>query len=367
MWPVSSLWAPALTRSHAITLRAEAWLGGVLQGTVDVGGGTVSATARNRVRRTLSLTVPESLFPAGGTGLLTPYGTELRVYRGINYGDHTEEVPVFRGRVDDVDDRNRFDGVAEVAASDYGATLNDARFEQPRAAPAGWATTAEITALITEAVPGATVVRTGTRDGTVAAGLSWDRDRGQAVDDLATSIGVEVWAGPDGTWHIGDPSSLDQPAVWTLTDGADGTVVSDQRTVSRKGVFNCVIVILERADGSTPIQVTVTDNDPTSPTYIGGPFGRVPRFYRSPLVTTELQARTAGQALLLRSTSLTRTRVVTCVPNPALEIGDRIDLSVAGTTEPHIVDAIGLPLGTDSPAMSITTRLATPDPGDDET
>jgi hypothetical protein len=366
VWPVSASWAPALTRSHAITLRVEAWLGDTLRGSVDVNGGTVSATARNRVRRTCNLTVPEALFPTDASGLITPYGTEIRVWRGIDYGSSQEEVPVFRGRIDDVDDRSRYDGTAEISCSDLGATLNDARFETPRAAPAGIATTAEIIALIREAIPGASILRSGSRDGTVAAGLSWDRDRGQAVDDLATSIGVDVWAGPDGTWYIADPTTVGAPAVWTLTDGQDGVVVSDQRTVSRRGVYSVVVVVLESADGSTPQQVTVTDNDPTSPTYVGGPFGRIPRFYRSPLVKTIAQAQTAGRALLARSTSLTRTRVVTCVPNPTLEVGDRVDLVVGGQLEQHVVDTFTLPLATDSPAMSITTRLATPDPGDEE-
>jgi hypothetical protein len=371
VWPVSSLWAPALTGSHQIALRVEVWSGGHLRATttdssLQIGGGSVSATARNRVRRTLSLTVPESFYPSDPDDLLNPYGTELRVYRGINYGSAEELVPVFRGRIDSVDDHNRFDGVAEVACSDQGADLNDARFLIPRAAPAGVATTAEMTALIAEAIPDAAILRLSSHDGAVASGLLWDRDRGQAVDDLATSIGVDVWAGPDGTWRITDPANVDQPAVWTLADGANGTIVTDQRTVSRKSVYSVVCVIIERPDGTTPLQVVVEDTDPTSPTYVGGPFGRVPRFLRSSLITSEAQAQVAGRALLAKSTGLTRTRSVTCIPNPALEIGDRLDITVGGLLERHIVDSMTLPLTTDSPAMSITTRSAKPDEGDIE-
>lgn len=364
MWPVSARWAPALTRSHSLTLRVEAWLGDVLQGVVDVNDGTVTATARNRVRRTLTFTVPESLYPSEIADLLNPYGTTLRVWRGIDYGDSQEAVPVFTGRIDSADGQDRYGGQATVTASDPGATINDARFEAPRAGPTGWANTAVITQLITEAIPGAGVTVSTTRDGSIPPGMMWDRERGQAIDDLATAIGAEVWAGPDGSWHITAPATVDQPAVWTLTDGVDGTIVSDNRTVTRAAAYSVVVVVIERADGSTPLNVIVEDTDPTSPTWIGGPFGRVPRFYRSPLVTTEMQARTAGAALLARSTGLTRTRKITCVPNPALEVGDRIDISVAGQTEMHIVDGFGLPLGAANPAMTITTRSAKPDPGD---
>lgn len=367
MWPVSNRWAPALTGSHAITVRAEVWLGDTYLGTVPIGDGHIDATARNRVRRTATVTVPESLYPDNAADLLNPYGTQLRIYRGIDYGGSSEDAPVFTGPIDTCDGRNRYGGQTDISCNDLGAALNDARFETPRAAPPGIATTAEIEGLIRDGIPGASVIRTAKRDGTIPPGLMWDRDRGQAVDDLATSIGVEVWAGPDGGWHITDPATLDQPAVWTLTDGVNGTIVADQRTVSRKGVYSVVVVIVERTDGSTPIQVVVEDTDPTSPTYVGGPFGRVPRFYRSPLITNAAQALTAGRALLARSTGLTRTRQVTCVPNPALEVGDRIDISVAGVLEQHVVDGFSLPLGTASPAMTITTRAAKPDPGDDET
>jgi hypothetical protein len=365
MWPVSARFLPALARSHAITCRAEVWLGGQKLGTVPIGtDGQVAATARNRVRRTLTVSVPESYYPSNPTDLLAPYGAQLRIWRGVDLGDTVEEVPVFTGRIDTVDGRQRYKGSCQVSASDPGADLNDARFEQPRAAPAGWSTRSEIEALITEAIPGASVSTATVNDGVIPSGLLWDKDRGQAVDDLAQSIGVEVWAGPDGGWHITKPATLDQAAVWTLTDGTDGTIVSDARTTTRKGVYSVVVVVIERPDGSTPIQVAVEDLVSSSPTYVGGPFGRVPRFYHSPLVTNEAQARTAGAALLAQSVGLTRTRQITCVPNPALEIGDRIDITVGGVIEQHIIDEFSLPLGADNPAMSITTRSVKPDDGD---
>lgn len=363
MWQVSARFLPALTRSHGMTLRAEAWYGDTLVATIPVGDGGITATARNRIRRTLDLTVPEYLYPADPGDALTPFGAELRIWRGIDYGDSREEIPVFQGRVDEGDGRRRFGGQVAISGTDPGSTLNDARFETPRAAPAGWSITATIRQLILEADPGTSVSSTVTVDGRVPAGLSWDRDRGQAVDDLAKAIGADVWAGPDGVWHITPQPTLTDPAVWTLTDGVDGCVVEDSQKVSRAGVYSVIVVIAERADGTTPLRLVVADTDPTSPTYVGGPFGRVPRFYSSPLLSTTTQMRAAGAALLAKSTGLTRTRAITCVPNPALEVGDRIDISVGGETEQHIVDDFRLPLAADG-TMSITTRAAKPDAGD---
>jgi hypothetical protein len=46
--------------------------------------------------------------------------------------------------------------------------------------------------------------------------------------------------------------------------------------------------------------VVVADTDPTSRTYVGGPFGRVPYRYTSPAMTTSAQALVAAKALLNR-------------------------------------------------------------------
>jgi hypothetical protein len=179
---------------------------------------------------------------------------------------------------------------------------------------------------------------------------------------MAAAIAAEVWFCPDGIPYLRPPATLGDPAVWMLTDGIGGTVVSDARSVTRDGVYSVVVVVVERSDGSTPLQISVADTDPSSPTYAAGPFGRIPRFYRTPLPVDDEQATNAGLALLAKSTGLTRSRTVECVPNPALEAGDRLDITVAGELEHHIADSFTLPLGPGS--MAITTRSAKPAPGD---
>lgn len=364
MWPVSARWLPTLGGSHKMVARVEAWNGDTLLGTVDYSDGNVNVTARNRVRRSLNLVVPEHYFPSEPTDMLAPYGTELRAYRGLDYGSSTELVPVFRGLVKSVDSRKRYDGQLTVTADDLMAGVNDRRFETPRAAPNSTAITGLATLLV-EASPAGTTVVVDPRiiDADIPAGLLWDRDRGQAIDDLATSLAAEIWFDPVGIPQLRSPATLSDPAVWTLADGTGGTVVSDARSVTRDGVYSVVVVVIERSDGSAPILISVADTDPSSPTYAAGPFGRIPRFYRSPLVVSTEQATNAGLALLGRSVGLTRTRSVECVPNAALEAGDRVDIRVAGVMEQHIVDGFTLPLGPDSP-MTLTTRSAKPAPGD---
>lgn len=362
MWSVSAAFLPALAQSHGIATRIEVWQSGGFVATIPAGdGGTVAVTARNRVRRTLSLTAAESLWPTNPTDLLSPYVSELRVLTGINFGDHTELVPVFRGRIQTVE-RTYKAGQITIAASDRFADVNDDRFEYPRAAPTGTAIPAAIAALILETLPDAIVTDLTGSVAQVPIGLSWDRDRGQAIDDLATAIGAEVACGPDGNFTIRAVPTITGTPVWALADGAAGTVVSDVRSQSRDGVANSIVVLAENAGGQVPLRAVVRDINPGSPTVYGGPFGRATRFYSSPLITTLDQATTAGQALLARTIGITRQRNITCVPNPALDAGDVITLTVGGLIETHIADELTVPLSAET-AMPIRTRSTRVDGG----
>jgi hypothetical protein len=367
MWPASRRFQLALSQSQQIVTRVDAYRGGVLLGTVDTSEGSISVTARNRVRRTAELTVPSALFPTDPfASLLSPYGNYLQVWRGIDFGDIQELIPAFYGRVDGVDDSDQFDGKIEVRCTDRMADVNDARFETPRAAPTGTPIVYAITGLLGEACPGVGIDIAAGVNATsqVPSGLMWDTDRGKAVDDLAQSIGAEVFAKPDGRFQVRNVPTLNDTPAWTVNEGAHGTLVTAGRNVTRDGVYNVVVTIVERANGDTPIRFVAEDTNPASPTYVGGVFGRVPRFLRNPLVTTPDQAETAGTALLARSIGATRTRTITCIPNPAAEAGDVITALVAGVTETHIADEFTLPIHADGGAMTVGTRSTKPDAGD---
>lgn len=366
MWPVTAEFLAALGRSHARISRVDAYQGGVFQGTVPFSEGKVDVTARNRVRRTLDLTVNAALYPTEADSLLSPYATVLQAWCGINLGTTEILLPVFTGKVESVDNRDQYGGHVELRARDLMGDVNDGRFETPRAAPTGYRIVDAITTLLLEAVPTSTVTADTGVDTTslVPSGLMWDVDRGKAVDDLAQSIGAEVFATPDGQFRIRNVPTLNDPVSWTASEGPGGTLVTAGRQVTRDGVYNAVITVVERANGDLPLRFLAEDANPGSPTYVGGLFGRVPRFLRNPLVTNAEQGAQAGVALLARSIGATRLRTITCVPNPAAEAGDVINAAVKGMTETHIADTFSLPLHADGGAMTVGTRSTKPDAGD---
>lgn len=354
----------ALADSHSREAVVEAWFNGSKVGEVEFDTGAVKVTGRNRERRQLTLTVAESLWPTEFTDLITPYGTWLRALVTITSGATVfPQVPVFAGKLLD-DELEWMSGRVQVQAADPMWQINRESFESLRAAPANARVVDVINLLIVEVFPSATVLDLTGSQVTVPAGTVWDAgkgSRGKAVDDLASSIGAEVFALPLAVWPYGDfvirpIPGLTDTAVWPFPDGLKAIVEADKRTQSGASVVNRWIMQSERFDAA-PIWEAVTDDDPASPTRYGGPMGKLPDFYSSPLFSSSAQARDAGQARLRRTMGLARTREVKVIANPTLEAGDVMSIPIPGANpEFHIADDFDVPLTPDPAHMTINTR-----------
>jgi hypothetical protein len=335
----------------------EAWFNGAKVATIPVESGSVQVTARNRIRRTLSVVVSEGYWPTTTSSVLAPYGAVLKVWQGITGANGQlipPEIPVFAGRVETVD-RVRRAGKVTITAMDPFAAVNDMMFEQPRPASTGAGVVLHIASLIGEAVPGSGVVDLTGSGAVVPAGILWDQDRGAAVDQLAGSIGAEVFFQPDGMMCILRPvPRLGGTPAWSLAQGFNSTVVRDAMTRSRTDVANRIVVHVEQP-GQSPLLVTVTDAALQSPTRYGGPYGAVVRHYSNALIAGTNQALAAGDARLARTIGITRTREVDVVPNPALEAGDLLSITTDEGVEQHIADQFNVPLGV-ADVMTISTR-----------
>ena len=307
----------ALTYSHQSTARGEVYQLGVKVADLPLIEGSVSAERQSTVRRTFTGSFDPRLAPTSLTDTVTPYGTEIKVWRGIRYpNSQVEEYPIFFGRIDNVR-FSRF--TCEVRASDRAANVTDARFEAPRQATKGMTVVNQIKALITEAVPGAEVIDHTGATATITTPATWDRERAVALDNLAASIGAEWFAGADGKFHIDrTPSLSTAPADWVLDAGASGVLVERTASLDRAQVYNAVVVNGEPPDGKPPVYAVARHMDATSPLRWGGPFGKVPRFFSTQFITTTQQASDTAVSMLADVISATQSLEVTCVPNPRL-------------------------------------------------
>lgn len=367
MYAVTPTFLSALRLAHTATVQVDAYRSGSLIYTaLPVIGGDVTVDSGSQVRRTLNLTLAPDF---GLWDTLAPTGVELRPQRGIRYPDgSTEWVPLGRFDVDVQKLGYAPSGNLTLTAPDRWTRVQRAQFESPAKSTPGATVKAEMARLVTEAIPGLSVINTATSTAVLRACV-WDRDRAQAVIDLGKAIGAEAFFDNDGSLAIRDiPTLASQTPEWLVDSSSTGVMLNADRERNRQKTFNVVVASSTATDGSAPFApVTVADNDVTSPTYVLGAFGRVPYFYASPLLTSTGQATTAAQTILERVRGLAAQLSLESIVNPALDCGDVINVllppqrkDLPRPVERHIVDRISIPLTIDG-TQSIATRSSRPD------
>ncbi len=360
MWPHSTLAASTVTRSHSVRVRGTVYgrTIGTLSG-LPISDGEVTVDSGSQVRRTATVEIASpDLWPHDPTGILAPYGSELLVEYGIVVSRTvTEWIPVIRGLLTRVTRTRGAGGSGPITLSlaDRSLRVAEDRLDAPAQTVSGATAVTEITRLIQQSIPDATVVDlTGSTQ--VAAVIEIERDRwSDGVEKLADSIGAEVFADPQGTFVIRPQPQITDPVVWQVASGRGGILVERQDELTRERVYNRVVATGERTDGTPPVRAVVSDTDPTSPTYYGGTFGRKPYFYTSPLLTSTGMATTAATTILARARGTQASVTLDAIVHPGLDSGDVIRVVDEGRTTTHIVDKVTVPLGVDG-TQRITTR-----------
>jgi len=322
--------------------------------------GDVQMDGTADVRSTLDITVDgNGAWPTGASGLLAPYGNEVFVRRGVDFGGGRREwVSLGYHRIDSIGQESAPQGPIAVAGQDRMAGIVDARLTAPIQFAAGTTLAVIVSSLVTEVYPAAVIEwDDATDDQTVGRALIAEEDRYGFLGDLVTSRGKVWYWDHRGVLRIESPPDPAAP-VWTVSYGQDGVLLSLSRSLSREGVYNGVVATGEGADTETPARALVVDNNPASPTRWGGPFGKVPRFYSSPFIGDDSQAASAGAAMLTRSLGLPYSADFTAVPNSALVPYDPVRVRYPGRTETHVIERLTMPLVAEQP-MPATTREQT--------
>ncbi len=123
-----------------------------------------------------------------------------------------------------------------------------------------------------------------------------------------------------------------------------------------ESIRNGVIASGEGSELDVPVRGEAWDDDPASPTYRYGPFGMVPRFYSSPLLTTDEMCETAAASILRTLLGRSETLAWQHVVHPGLAPLDVVALEdAAGTMRRYVLDEVTVPLDIGS-AMSAKAR-----------
>jgi hypothetical protein len=373
--PQTTFYRQALAAAHNAYSRVELWKSGVKQEEFNLGDpnnpadwhrpvyftGSIRATLNSRVARTLSMNVPAWMYPYEDTDLLDTFGTHLRCYRGIRYGDGTvDEFPVFVGPLKRV--TMQVGDVATLTASDLANEVILAGFTGPSQSDVGGNIVTEFERLVSGGYPAAVFGPSDTFVNTVPP-LSYDTDRGAAIDSLAKAAGAFWYPLADGRfvirripWTV--PLSM-QPLRMGSGDEADlaglGTVTSAWPDRGNDGVINRLTISVERPDGSDPVYATVEDLDPASKTFIGGPYGVKAATIRITSADNAATALSAAKAAFAKGKARTETWRINCVPDASIELGDAIGLYWRGRFKLQLVAGFTLPLEPNG-AMAIDGR-----------
>lgn len=351
----------AIPFSHKPIFRADVLLGGVVrQSDVPVSGGDIDVDGTAAVRRRLSrlIIADKALVPKYADDLLSPYGQEVRIWRGLRLPGGDVYLPVGTFRISEP--RSTLGGrgmLVQVSGMDRARSVQMHRFEVPYTVPAGTNVGTAIQSLVTDRLPGTTCNFVTTTSTTPLVVFDQQADPWQAAQKMATDIGCELFFDPMGVCvlrAISDPGATG--VDWDFSAEGKQTITTIESVYSTDPGYNGAVVMGEApAVALTPS--IVYDTDPASPTYSGGPYGKVPEFYRSNLITTQAQSDAAALGMRLRQRGATEVVSFSAIPHPALEAGDvghvaedrvRIDGN-------YLIDAFNMPIDVES-EMHVTCR-----------
>lgn len=337
--------------------------------------GQVDADRTAAFRRKLSCRCidPTGLITPRNEGeILTPYGTELRAYRGVRYSDLEDDyevaaLGVFRLSRSSITDNNAGSPIIQLEAFDRARTIARDKFKTPYVIPAG---TNSMTALkdIAKMTFPDIVFDTITSAVSNTAPLLHDAgsDPWEAISKLAKSMGCEAYFDVEGRLAVLPPhdvNALPSPD-FTYIEGEQNTMLDLTREYNDEGVFNGIIVTGESVgDQLPPVRGEAWDENPTSPTYRYGPYGEVPGFITDNLAKTTEQAQAIAQSQLSLVLGATSRLNITGIVNPSYECGDivRVKRAKARVDGLYSVDSFTIPLRGNTQTLSLREQRAAND------
>lgn len=361
---VSALWTPALAASHGVLSTCDVLTSGdVTTRGLPIVGGTVQVDRTAQFRRSVqSLTVADSdgtLVASLATDPLAPYGNELAVYSGIRYPDGTTEtvqVGVFGISVYDV--VNQAGHLITLTAFDRARTVSRNKWTDTYIVAAGTNYAAALQALITDRFPAATFAVTATTATTPLLTFNAGDDPWAKATEMAASIGYEIYFNRAGVCVIAPIPDVGASAVaWQHVTGPGGVVVKIDSSITNDPGYNGAVVTGQGPSNTIPVRAVSWDNNPASPTYYLGKYGKVPQFVTTSLVTTAAQAQAMADGLVRLRLGASQVVTYDVIPNPAVDEGDVVYLAdtttkIAGL---YVVDACSVAL-THAAAQTMVVR-----------
>lgn len=316
-------------------VRVDVWRGDeLLAEDVPVESGELVETLDGNVPEAVTLNVPardprtgRSWVPAAPLDPLNSYGQRLHVTYLAGRPDGLGEVAIPLGWYL-IDSWEADQWTVTVTGAGLLALVETDKLEQPTSPPAGATFQSEVRRLLNNTLPlrfadGLPANRA------VPRALAWQDERLGAIRELLDAWPADCYVSESGELTIVPVPETAGPAELTWILGAEyaGVVLDNNSSGGREGVYNAVTARGEQSDDPErpPVQATVYDLDPDSPTYAGGPYGIVSRAFASPLLLNVPQCQAAARSILQRSLVRADAFPVSALPDARIRPGVRVD------------------------------------------
>lgn len=309
---------------------------------------TTDRSAANRRTCTATLASPNlTVIPQDESSPLAPFGAELQLYAGwidpasqspylIPATGLPELIPlgVFPILDTDPDDSGQ-DINMTLTGSDRSWAISQRGFLSIYTVVAGTAPETAIQAILQNQYPGLPALNMSPT-GFQLPVMNFDAgaDPWAACLTIATAAGCELYFDANG-YPVGKPTPDPTQTVITWAYRVDGTgnaapsLVS--RAMTRRGISNNFIISATGSQNTTvgsgaatPVSASAQDNNPASATFVGGPFGNVPTFISSSLISSVDQCQAAANNALTLSLGSADVLTVTAAPAPMFAVDDVI-------------------------------------------
>lgn len=329
--------ADLLSSAYTVAATVESWLGSEYLGAVPVEDGSVSWAASQQVQGSLSLSVPRvgaagdedwrDWDPTDPTHPLACFGQVLHVSLTIGslISSAWWTVPLGRFLITSVEPGP---STVRVTGKSLLQRLEEDRLTEPMAPDPAGSMASELRRLIGSRM--GLIIDPALRDYPCPS-MTWGESRIDAVYEIARSWPAVVREGGDGILYVSPPTPdpTSRPEL-RLSDGAEGTVVGVAASVSREKIYNRVVARgQESSDEGSPSFQAIADQM-TGPMRVDGPYGVVPRFFSSPLITSVAQAKSTAEAMLADAVRKKIKVPVEHAPDPRI----RLDAHVEVETRP---------------------------------
>lgn len=319
--------------------------------------GDVKVDKTASVRRSFTgtcLDLTGEITPDEPTDLLTPFGTTLRPYRGVQYADNGEvevmPLGVFRLSKSSVDDSGNGGVTISLEAYDLSRTVARDKFADVYVIPSGTNIIQAIKDILARTFDdlqydAISTTRTTTQPIVYDANDDpWDK-----AGDLATSLGCELYFDVDGWVVIAPPVDINALPTpdFAYVEGQRTTLLDLNKTFSDEPGYNGVVLTGESpGDELPPVRAVAWDEDPSSATYHLGPYGEVPQFVTDQNIKTAEDAQATADQLVKNVLGFSYQLSITSWVNPALEGGNVVQVERARSkvTGLFAVDAFNVPL-----------------------